>query len=362
MASPSNPSNSPTPASLMAGLAPMITIKLCSTNFIGWRTQMMPIITYQGLLPHIDGSLSPPPPLIKSGEKDVTNPDYTTWAREEQQAIILLNASLTEEALSITFGLTSAREIWAALEAAFCNTSVERVQNLRDNLRALRKEEKSVAEYGRAFKAICDQLSAIGHPIDNMDQLHWFLCGLGPTFESFSTSTRSVRPVPSFIDLLASAESHELFIKNLHGTHDKPTVAFTAQGHTQRPNTQGNSYRQNRASHAHFRPNRPNFFNNRGSNRSYGRQNRNPICQLCRKSGHYASQCFQLASYATAAVPSQEQLAQAFHSQCHINSTIPDWTSDTGATTHMLPNNNSLQNSTPTQGSTNQANPSPGVP
>uniref|UniRef100_A0A251UMJ3 Putative ribonuclease H-like domain-containing protein n=1 Tax=Helianthus annuus TaxID=4232 RepID=A0A251UMJ3_HELAN len=311
---------------------------------------MLPIITYQGLLPHIDGSLSPPSLMIKSGEKDVVNPDYTSWARDEQQAIILLNASLTEEALSVTFGLTSAREIWTALEAAFCNTSVERVQNLRDHLRALKKEDKSVVEYGRAFKAICDQLAAIEHPVDAMDQLHWFLCGLGPSFESFSTTTRSVRPIPTFVDLLASAESHELFIKNLHGIHEKPTAAFMAQSHAQRPNIHGSSYRPNRASQVQYRLNRPHFYNNRGSNKSFGRQNRNPMCQLCRKSGHYASQCFQLASYATAATPSQEQLAQAFHSQCHINSTVPDWTSDTGATTHMLPNNTSLQNSTPTQG------------
>ncbi|XP_022040382.1 uncharacterized protein LOC110942930 [Helianthus annuus] len=114
----------------MTGLATMIAIKLNSTNYICWRTQMLPIITYQELLPHIDGSLSAPSPLITLDNKQVPNPDYASWARNEQQAIILLNASLTEEALSVTVGLTSARAIWVALEAAFCNASVERVQNL----------------------------------------------------------------------------------------------------------------------------------------------------------------------------------------------------------------------------------------
>ncbi|KAJ0853298.1 putative RNA-directed DNA polymerase [Helianthus annuus] len=338
---------------LMTGLAPMIAIKLSSDNYICWRTQMLPLITYQGLLPHVDGSLSPPPITIKTDNKEVQNPEFATWTREEQQTIILLNASLSEEALSVTIGRTSARDIWTALETAFCNTSVERIQNLRDNLRALKKGDKSVAEYGRAFKAICDQLSAVGHPVDSMDQIHWFLCGLGTTFESFSTSTRTVRPIPTFTDLLASAESHELFIKNLHGNLETPTVAFSAQHNAPRPNSDGPSYRPQRASMTHFRPNRSSFNNHRGSNRTFGRQNRPPTCQLCRKTGHYASQCFQLASFATSATPSPDQLAQAFHAQCNINSSVPDWTSDTGATTHMLPNNNTLQTSTPTQGNQN---------
>ncbi|KAJ0808847.1 hypothetical protein HanPI659440_Chr01g0007901 [Helianthus annuus] len=278
LASPSHNSNP-----LLSGLAPMIAIKLCSTNFIYWRTQMMPILTYQGLFSHVDGSLPPPSPLIRSNDKEVANPDYAQWVKDEQQAIILLNASLTEEAFSITIGLTSARDIWVALEAAFCNVSVERVQNLRDNLRALKKGDKSVAEFGCAFKAICDQLSAIGHPVDSMEQLHWFLCGLGTSFESFSTSTRSLRPIPNFVDLLASDESHEMFMKNLHGSVDTPTVAFTAQTSPQRPNTFGSSYRPQRSQQAQFRPNRLTFNNYRGSNRQFGRQSRPPTCQLFRK-------------------------------------------------------------------------------
>ncbi|MFS7901705.1 putative transcription factor interactor and regulator CCHC(Zn) family [Helianthus anomalus] len=311
-----------------------------------------------------------------SGEKAVINPDYTSWIREEQQAIILLNASLSKEVFSLTVGLSSAREIWVALEAAFCNASVERVQNLRDNLRALKKGEKSIVDFARAFKNICDQLTAIGHPIDAMDQVHWFLCGLGPSFESFSTSTRSVRPVPTFVDLVASAESHELFIKNLHGSlpTDNPIMAFLANttatntsvqpmhsisGSAVNGSPQAQPFRpahfgprSNRVNN--FRPNRNNFnrFNNRGNNRpnrpSFNNFNR-PVCQLCQKPGHSAAQCFHLASFAqTNANP--DQLAQAFHAQCQLNATIPDWTSDTGATTHMLPNASSLQNTSPLPG------------
>ncbi|GJW39697.1 putative zinc finger, CCHC-type containing protein [Tanacetum coccineum] len=130
-------------------------------------------------------------------------------------------------------GLTIARDIWAALEAAYNNSSVERVQNLRDQLRQTQKGEKLVAELGHSFKLIYDQLSAIRHPVDATDQVHWFLCGLGPTFETFSTYVHSSRHQPTFLDLLARAESHELFIKALHGS-SPPTVAFSAQSSQQK--------------------------------------------------------------------------------------------------------------------------------
>ncbi|KAJ0808389.1 putative transcription factor interactor and regulator CCHC(Zn) family [Helianthus annuus] len=384
MASPSSSNTNP----MFNGLAPMIAIKLTPNNYISWRTQMVPILSIQQLLSHVDGSLTPPTPTILSGEKEITNPSHTSWIRDEQQAIILLNASLSEEVFSITVGLSSAREIWVALEAAFCNASVERVQNLRDNLRALKKGDKSVADFARSFKNICDQLTAIGHPIDAMDQVHWFLCGLGTSFESFSTTTRSVRPIPSFVDLVASAESHELFIKNLHGTLQNDTsntLAFMAQSSNI---TNNNNFRQSNfggstANSGHqFKSNRSNYntrSNRTNYNSRFGGQSGNffrgqnktnrppfnnfqrPTCQLCNKHGHSAAQCFHLASFAQSTA-SPDQLAQAFHAQCQLNATVPDWTSDTGATTHMLPNASPLQNTVPMQGSTNQENASPRMP
>lgn len=168
---------------------------------------------------------------------------------------------------------------------------------------------------------------------------HWFLCGLGATFETFSTAIRASKPPPSFRDLLSQAESHELFLKSLHGSVTTPTVAFAAEHSRSESSTRG----RGRSS--------------RGGGRGRGR--RNPHCQLCRTNGHYASHCpdlatyatnatasnANLASYATNAAASNANLAQAFHAQCHVTDTTPDWyVADSGASTHMKasPNNLSL--------------------
>lgn len=60
----------------------------------------------------------------------------------------------------------------------------------------------SVYDFGRKFKALCDQLTAVGQPVDDFDKIHWFLCGLGPSFEGFSNVVRTTHPVSLFRDLL----------------------------------------------------------------------------------------------------------------------------------------------------------------
>ena len=56
--------------------------------------------------------------------------DFAAWQSANQRAVILLQASLSEEAFSEVVGLSTAREIWLALEAAYSSSSVEQIQNL----------------------------------------------------------------------------------------------------------------------------------------------------------------------------------------------------------------------------------------
>ncbi|KAI3719151.1 hypothetical protein L6452_20045 [Arctium lappa] len=329
MASPSFSTDNTLPLNT---LLHMLTIKLSSSNYLLWRNQIIPILSYQNLLRHVDGSATAPSPTIVQDDKEVANPDIPLWLAADQRTIIVLHASLTEEAVSVIVGLSTARQIWVALETAYNNSSIERVQNLHDQLRQTLKGDKSVAEYGRNFKLLCDQLSAIGHPVDETDQMHWFLCGLGPPFETFSTAIRSSRPHPSFSDLLTRAESHELFVRAIHGS-SSPAVAFSAHFPRQSLNSRGRGSR-----------------GSRGSRNIGGRGRRSPHCQLCRKDGHYANFCPNLATYATQAPSTDDQLARAFHAQCHVTSGGPDWYVDSGATDHMTASSDSVSSPTPPTG------------
>ena len=206
---------------------------------------------------------------------------------------------MTEEAFAEIVGCSTARQIQISLEEAYSHSSVERVQALRDQLRQIFKGSSYVAEFGCRFRNICDQLSVVGHPVMESDKIHRFLCGLGPSFETFSTTIRASRSATTLRDL-AQAEAHELSPRSLHGTAS-PLAAFST--HTGPPVSS-----RGRGGHA-FRG---------------GRGRRPPHCQLCRKEGHYASACPLLSLHATHKPGSDMNLAKAFHAQCHVTTNAPD--------------------------------------
>ncbi|PWA54489.1 ribonuclease H-like domain-containing protein [Artemisia annua] len=278
----------------------MLTIKLGSSNYLLWKNQIIPILSYQNLLSHVDGTGITPPSTRLEADKTVDNPAYSAWVLANQKTVIILQASLSEEAVTLIVGLSTARQIWTALEAAYGNSSIERVHTIRDQLRLIQKGTKSVAEYGRLFKTLCDQLAAIGHPVDDSDQLHWFLCGLSPSFETFSTTIRAARPAPSFADILARTESHEMFYQALHRS-SSPTVAFTAT--FDRPWSR--------------------WQVSRGTQPEW-----------------WSSPLFD------------DDLAKAFVAQCHVASGAPDWYVDSGATDHMTATTDNITNVTPASGTT----------
>ncbi|XP_076913547.1 uncharacterized protein LOC143572213 [Bidens hawaiensis] len=296
---------------LTSSIMHQITIKLTSTNYLLWSNHILPIFTLQKLNGHIDGTTVSPLETVIADGKVVANPDFISWFEDDQRVVILLNSSLTEEAAAEVLGISGARGKWLALEAAYSNSSIERMYSLRDSLRQLSKGNSTVFDYSRKFKSVCDQLAAIGHPVLDMDKIHWFLCGLGVSFESFSILVRNTRPPPSFRDLVTQAESHELFMQTLHGNHT-PQAAFHAQQSSSSNYRSGHGGRSN----AKF----------------------SPKCQLCKTYGHSAPSCPEFSKFArnnNSENMANESLARAFHAQCHVNTNTPDWNVDSSATAHM---------------------------
>ncbi|KAJ0020179.1 hypothetical protein Pint_32711 [Pistacia integerrima] len=205
----------------------MLTIKLTSTNYLLWRNQFLPLLTSQGLFGYLDGSVqAPSPKIIGSDGTTQENPAYTSL-NTDQTLLSLLYSSLTEESMSEVLGLSHAHEAWTTLEASFSHRSKTRELQLKDELQLMQRGSKSVAEFSRLFKGICDQLAAIGRPIDDLDKVHWFLRALGPDYKIFSTTMLSQLPLPSFVDIVPKALSHEIFVRLV--SQQSATLTFYAQ-------------------------------------------------------------------------------------------------------------------------------------
>ncbi|MFS7960353.1 hypothetical protein Hanom_Chr08g00702241 [Helianthus anomalus] len=76
----------------------------------------------QNLLGHIDGTTTIPTETISDSEKPdkpVPNPAYATWLTSDRSVCLLLQSSLSEEAMSEIIGISNARQIWIALRTAY---------------------------------------------------------------------------------------------------------------------------------------------------------------------------------------------------------------------------------------------------
>ena len=178
--------------------------------------------------------------------------------------------------------LSTSREVWVALENTFSHRSKAREIRLKDDLQLMKRGTRSVSEYARAFKALCNQLHAIGRPVDGTDEVHWFLRGLGSEFSCFSTAQMALTLLPCFADLVPKAESFEIFQKSLEPTAPSPTT-FTA--------TNRNSARSNQRSSSSC--NQPTHISSNGRGKGHSSGRRLPRCQICRVEGHYANLCQQ---------------------------------------------------------------------
>lgn len=79
------------------------------------------------------------------------------------------------------------------------------IHSLRESVRKMPKGMLSVSDYCRKFKGFYDKLSTIGQHVDEIDKLHWSLCSLWATFETFTTAIWTSKPSLLFRDLLSQA-------------------------------------------------------------------------------------------------------------------------------------------------------------
>ncbi|KAK9050301.1 hypothetical protein SSX86_030729 [Deinandra increscens subsp. villosa] len=220
----------------MSALLHTLKIPLSSTNFLLWKNQIMPLLLEKGLVGHVDGTDPAPPETITTDGTSAINPRFTAWKDADRHA---------------------------ALEAEYCNASVERVHNLTDQLRSLVKGTDSVMDFSRKFKALSNQLADIGHPVDETNKLYWFTAGLGAQYISFTSIVRAARPPPSFPDLVAHAVSHEVLLRDLQG-QATPPAAFVATSF--RSSRHGGNWRGQNRGYRNYRGGR----NNRGGRHFHG--------------------------------------------------------------------------------------------
>ncbi|GLU07686.1 hypothetical protein SLE2022_246340 [Rubroshorea leprosula] len=197
------------------------------------------------------------------GPKEVPNPAYISWRRSDRLLCGWITGTLSKEVLGIVVGLTTSREVWDVLEEAYAQDSQEREFNLTQAMTTLRKGNDSLIEYLRKFKAICDELAAMGKPVPDKTKAFWVLQGLGQGYENFVT-TMLKPPVPPYREVVSLLKSHETR-NQIHGfdSYNHPQVTFYGQ------RTNGNQNKRKGNGFNKFNSKGKGFFQGNGTNSTY---------------------------------------------------------------------------------------------
>ncbi|GAU13165.1 hypothetical protein TSUD_179080 [Trifolium subterraneum] len=111
-----------------------LPIKLKSNNYPAWHRQVHNLLVAQNLDGYVTGETPCPPPVIKSvvDGKEINNPAFNIWIRQDKYLYIALLGTCDEEARAVMSTTPTTRDAWLILERAFATRSLSRVMSLKE--------------------------------------------------------------------------------------------------------------------------------------------------------------------------------------------------------------------------------------
>ena len=332
----------------------LVSIKLSTSNFLLWKSQMLPLIRSLGLEHHITSTSKPDDEITDSSGTKTKNPNAEQWILNDGLLTSWLLANMKEETLSMILGGDTAHYIWSSLHEQLLPNTEDGEAQLKDSLYAITKGSLSLDEYIRKFKELCDKLSAIGKSLSDVDKVFQISKGLGNKYKEFRIAVLSKPPYPSFNQFIMSLQNFE----QVYLAEEKPPIdqnqaffSFRGKGRNMRG---GRGNFRGRASHNYYqsRPNKSHNFqasNSRfppNSNTNWKappKQQNKEACQICGRTNHIATKCYHRYEYSNVEESSQEALTSLYlnddnDQNFYVNS---------GASTHMTNQGGNFKNLKP---------------
>ncbi|KAL4562651.1 hypothetical protein LXL04_026679 [Taraxacum kok-saghyz] len=184
------------------------SLKLTSTNYLSWKTQIKALLHGLDLFRFIDGTYPSPSPTITDG-LSTPHPNFSAWFRQDR----------------LLFG--------AIVGKTYAKPTRGHIKHLQHRLKHTTKApDQSITDYMQSLKTIVDELGSLGKQLDQEDITDAILTGLDPT--SYKTVIDAIHARDtsiSFHELHEKLINHELSLlqaspvaSNLH----QPTTAFAA--------------------------------------------------------------------------------------------------------------------------------------
>lgn len=119
------------------------------------------------------------------GQPTKINPEYEEWYERDQALItLIINATLTQTALSYVIGCKTSKEVWEKLMQHFSSSTWTNIVGLKTELQSIiKKPTETVYLYVQRVKDLVNRLATVSVVIDSEDLIIYTLNGLPSTLQ-----------------------------------------------------------------------------------------------------------------------------------------------------------------------------------
>lgn len=339
----------PALAFLVSNFQSLVTIKLDSTNYLLWKTQIRNAMRANGFFDFLDGSnRAPSPQIVDACNNRVTNPEYTKWYLIDSQLLSCLTATLSATTLPLVLGFEHAYQVWQSLESRFNSLTRTHVHEYKRRLYNITKTG-TMESYIDQIKDYANRLAAAGVPVTDDDLVFHTLNGLPEEeFRGFRTAIHTRGGTFTFDELVTmlNAESisgtkmstlESVFLAtpksvpldsavqtsvNMYTPSSLSTCTQVSPGASSSaviPSLPQVTQPSQATQSTQFVPYRSQDQRNFNRNRAYDNSGRRNGCQICGRTNHSAYYCHHRQNMSLPP-PSQFSSGQQGYSQGYVSS------------------------------------------
>ncbi|KAH9610885.1 hypothetical protein KSS87_001830 [Heliosperma pusillum] len=154
-------------------------LKLTPLTYRSWTTQIEDILFGFDLFKFVDGSHPcPSPTKLDADKKEVTNPAYHTWVRQDRLIKGALLGTIDTAITPLLLNDKTSHSVWTTLCSTYDNPSRSHILQVKDRLKSITKGDKSATEFMQAIRTCTNELAHLGKPMDAEDIIGQVIEGL----------------------------------------------------------------------------------------------------------------------------------------------------------------------------------------
>lgn len=247
----------------------------------------------------LTGAAKAPTTMIKETkdgkEVEVSNPAYEEWVATDQQVLGYLISNMSSSIQSQLTACKTAAETWRAVEGMFSSMTRARAVNTRIALATMKKGNLSMAEYVGKMRSLADEITSTGKTIDDDELVSYILAGLDYDYNPIVTSlTARIEPLSvgeAYSQLLSFEQRMDLLQPDGRSSVNSASRGRgISRGRSGGGRSRGGSSGRGRGRSSG--PPRQQHGAPNGANSNTRGPDSRPRCQVCKKKGHEADNCW----------------------------------------------------------------------